>query len=284
LTAFRVPSSQTRLLLAGLALSPAWAQQPPAPVPGIQDDSFLIEEAYNQEPYVVQHISSFTRSWRNGDFAAAFTQEWPVPEHARHQLSYTLTGLGAGSGAGWGDTLLNYRYQVRGGAEARVSFSPRISLLLPTGQSELERGFGGPGFQGNLPVSIVHGSRLVTHWNAGATVICPGRNRRGERATLTGYNLGQSFVYLAHPRFNVLLETVWSGSEMVASPRQTQRTHSLLVSPGVRWAYNFASGLQIVPGVAFPVGVGPSAGERAVLLYLSFEHRFGKGGHGHSSR
>ena len=73
-------------------------------------------------------------------------------------------------------------------------------------------------------------------------------------------------IYLAHPRFNLMLETLWTGGQ----------SHSLLLSPGVRWAYNFPSGLQIVPGIAFPLGVGPSSGERGVFLYLSFEHPFGK--------
>jgi len=57
---------------------------------------------------------------------------------------------------------------------------------------------------------------------------------------------------------------------------QTQWTNSLLHSPGIRWSYNFMNGLQIVPGVGVPLGVGPSAGERAILLYLSFEHPFRK--------
>jgi hypothetical protein len=44
------------------------------------------------------------------------------------------------------------------------------------------------------------------------------------------------------------------------------------LSPGIRWAYNFASGLQIVPGIAFPIGFSANRDQRAVLLYLSFEH------------
>jgi hypothetical protein len=69
-----------------------------------------------------------------------------------------------------------------------------------------------------------------------------------------------------------MLETVWNGTEAVVAPSQTQRSHSLLISPGVRWAHNFKSGLQIVPGIAVPMGVGPSSGERGLILYLSFEH------------
>jgi hypothetical protein len=37
--------------------------------------------------------------------------------------------------------------------------------------------------------------------------------------------------------------------------------------------------LQIVPGLALPIGLGPIAGERGVFAYLSFEHPFGKARH-----
>src|SRR5580765_1491615 len=78
--------------------------------PPIQDNSFLVEEAYNQERGVVQHISTFSRMWNSKDWIYTFTQEWPVPRYPRHQLSYTLVaahaGAFAGSGAGWGDVIL----------------------------------------------------------------------------------------------------------------------------------------------------------------------------------
>ncbi|MGD0014115.1 MAG: transporter [Bryobacteraceae bacterium] len=278
------------LFLAVCLRTPIRAQEhrgaPPAPspvssAPSIQDNSFLIEEAYNQEPYVVQHITSYTRFWNSRDAVASFTQEWPVPEHARHQLSYTLVGVSAGafpgSGFGLGDIALNYRYQVVGGGETRVAFAPRLSVLLPTGQTRLGRGSGGVGVQVDLPLSIVLARQWVTHSNVGTTLIPSARNERGERAAVTGYNLGQSVVFLARPRFNLMLETLWTGSESVVTPGRTQRTHGLLISPGVRWAYNLRGRLQIVPGVAVPLGVGPSAGERGLFFYLSFEHPFGKG-------
>ena len=51
----------------------------------------------------------------------------------------------------------------------------------------------------------------------------------------------------------------------------------MYISPGIRWAYNFKNGLQIVPGIGVPLGVGPSAGETGrALFYLSFEHPFRK--------
>jgi len=98
----------------------------------------------------------------------------------------------------------------------------------------------------------------------------------GDRAFSTGYNLGQSFIWLANPRFNVMLETVFSRAQSVIAPDKTEWSSSVFLSPGVRWAYNFKNGLQIVPGVAAPLGVGPSAGEKGIFLYLSFEHPFRK--------
>ena len=260
---------------------PAKASKPPTKdVPKIQDNSFLVEEAYNQEFGVVQHIQTFQRYWNSKDWTYTFTQEWPVDAAPRHQLSYTLAALHAGderaSGAGFGDVILNYRYQLLGSGAAKVAFAPRFSVLLPTGDYRLGRGAGGTGIQGLLPLSVELNKKLVTHWNIGTTIIPNARNAAGETGTTFGYNLGQSVVWLAHPRFNVLLETVFNRSQQVTAPKTTQWTSDFLMSPGIRWAYNFNNGLQIVPGVAVPFGVGPSSGEKGVFLYLSFEHPYRK--------
>src|SRR6266566_8506226 len=92
------------LFLAGAALAQQDSASPVSAQPRIQDNSFLVEEAYNQNFGVVQHISSFTRFWNSKDWNYTFTQEWPVPRDPRHQLSYTLAALHTsafpGSGAG----------------------------------------------------------------------------------------------------------------------------------------------------------------------------------------
>src|SRR5207249_2279859 len=56
---------------------------------GIQDNSFFIEEAYNQQPGVVQHIFNVPIDFTNGsrEIAPSFTQEWPVFSQT-HQFSY----------------------------------------------------------------------------------------------------------------------------------------------------------------------------------------------------
>src|SRR4051794_28729587 len=122
-----------KLLIAIVALScilAAQVQSGPAP---IADNSFLVEEAYNQEFGVVQHIQSFTRLWDGGEYAYSFTQEWPFDPAPRNQFSYTILGLRGrdGEGFGLGDIALNYRFQVTQTDVA--AFAPRFSVLLPTG-------------------------------------------------------------------------------------------------------------------------------------------------------
>lgn len=246
----------------------------------IQDNSFLVEEAYNQNFGVVQHISSFTRFWNSKDWNYTFTQEWPVPGNARHQLSYSLAAMHAGdfpdSGVGIGDVFFNYRYQLVGGGDTRVAFSPRFTLIFPAGDSTMGRGAGSFGLQTNLPLSVVLSKKLVSHWNGGATFFPRAQDPSGDRSRVSGYNFGQSFIWLAQTRFNFMLETVFTSSQVVVASNRTQWANALFLSPGVRWSYNLRNGLQIVPGIGVPLGLGPSDGEKAIFLYISFEHPFRK--------
>ncbi|MBL8124769.1 MAG: hypothetical protein KIT61_04475 [Pyrinomonadaceae bacterium] len=236
----------------------------------IEDNSFLIEEAYNQEKGVIQYISTF-HVQRNGDLGYSFTNEMPIKVQ-RHQFSYTVNVARVGNFNGFGDTYINYRYQITGlKEEDKIAVAPRISLILPTGNYRRETGTGAVGYQANLPVSVTHSKKIVTHWNAGATYTPRARNPAGDRANIKGFNLGQSTVYLAKPTFNVLFETVWNYNESVIGPQRTAGEYSLLLNPGIRWAHNLKSGLQIVPGISVPIGVGPSGGDRGVFIYLSFE-------------
>ncbi|MBK5256113.1 MAG: transporter [Vicinamibacteria bacterium] len=249
----------------------AQAQEP------IKDNSFFLEEAYNQDRGVVQHINAFSRASGGGGWIYIFTQEWPVPGQ-RHQASFTLPvqriEASPQSRTGVGDLALNYRYQAVGMTGGPVAVSPRLTLLAPTGKYERSLGAGGLGLQASLPVSWELNSRVVTHWNVGLTHTFSARNEDGDKADTNSYALGQSVVWLAVPRVNFMLETVWSRSQSVAGRGAVEAGDSLYISPGIRWSYDFKSGLQIVPGLAFPIGVGPSRGEHSVFLYLSFEHPF----------
>jgi hypothetical protein len=239
----------------------------------IQDNSFLLEEAYNQEAGVVQHINAFARS-SGGNWAYSFTQEWPLGG-IRHQLSYTIPLQHTeDGGTGLGDIALNYRYQLIGNPEARTVMAPRFSVLLPTGDDEFERGTGGVSFQGNIPMTLVLGPRLATHWNAGATVSPSAHNTLGAQATTTSINLGASAIWLLRPTFNLVLEAIWLSTESVVGEGQTDREEFFLLNPGFRFAFNLSGGLQIVPGVAYTIGLSPEELNNAVFVYLSFEHPF----------
>jgi hypothetical protein len=266
------PTMSSLRLAAALAVAAVFASPRLALSGPIQDNSFLIEEAYNQEPGVIQHINTFARS-RGGAWGYSFTEEWPVLGQT-HQASVTFTAVGPeGVSAGVGDLALNYRLQAIGSGDTRVAFAPRLTMLLPTGDSSRGLGSGGAGVQVNLPLSVVLAERLVTHLNVGGTYVPSARDVTGEKGASTTFAGGPSLIWLAHPNFNVMLEAVYTTTG-IALPAGTQRAETFTINPGLRGAINFASGLQIVPGVAVPIGVGPSRGERGLFFYLSFEHPF----------
>jgi hypothetical protein len=267
------------LLVAVIATQGLAANGDPEAIP-IRDNSFLVEEAYNQEPGVVQHIGTYTRLHDSNVWIYTFTQEWPAPG-IKHQLSYTVPlgrppGLPADTSSGIGDVLFNYRYQWLGGGAERVALSPRVSVILPTGEEGAARGSGSTGLQVNLPLSIEVSRRLVSHSNAGVTYTPSAENELEEEADITQYFLGQSFIWLVHPSFNLMLEAFWSDNEEVIGPDRTSRSSSFFINPGFRAAFTFDSGLQIVPGLAIPIGLGSSDGESGLFFYVSFEHPFRK--------
>lgn len=258
------------ILAAALATLPARVNAADRP---IQDNSFLIEEAYNQEAGVIQHISSLTRSMRTGEWVYSFTEEWPVLGQT-HQASITLNFLGLQPGtAGLGDVSLNYRWQAIGDGDSPVALAPRLSLVLPTGDAARGLGSGSPGVQVNLPMSLALSDQFVAHTNIGGTYLPSARAASGAQGALSSFSIGQSLIWLTTRNLNFLVETVYWVSEL-AAPTGVERASALTIAPGIRAALNLPGGLQIVPGVSVPIGVGPSRGERAIFFYLSFEHPF----------
>ncbi|MEO8194573.1 MAG: transporter [Gemmatimonadales bacterium] len=262
-------------LLAVPAMASAQASESTSSssAPPIQDNSFLVEEAYNQEAGVVQHITTFHTRRGSSDFDASFTQEWPF-RTIRHQLSFDIPISRTGSATGIGDVGINYRYQLTGDGDAQLAVAPRITLILPTGDWKRSRGNGAVGVEANLPVSYVLSPLLVTHLNVGASHTPSARNSLGERAGISEWFVAQSVILIASQAIQPMLEAVYSRGREVTGEDATSRTESFLLSPGLRAAFNFASGPQIVPGIAVPLGLGPSKGERGVFFYLSLEHSF----------
>jgi hypothetical protein len=238
----------------------------------IQDNSFLIEEAYNQEDGVVQHISAFQYSKKTRAWIFTFTQEWPVPKQ-KHQLSYTIPVMrtaGDPAETGFGDVALNYRYQLV--MKDHLAVAPRFSVILPSGDYRKGLGKDAYGYQFNLPISVELSETWVTHLNAGATLTPGSREPGGAKADTMAYNAGASLIWLTSETFNVMLEAVVNSFESVMPDGSKQRGSTFFLNPGVRYAVNYPSGLQIVPGIAAPTGIGASHGDYGLFLYLSFEH------------
>lgn len=263
------------LVVAGplSAASTSIASEPLAK--GIQDNSFFVEEAYNQEPGVVQHILNVPINFTNGsrEITPSFTQEWPVFSQT-HQFSYTIPYVFTEDANGLADMRLNYRLQALTEDEQTPAFAPRLSLVLPTGNQDNGLGTGVVGYETNLPFSKIISDRWTLHFNTGMSVFPNTRDHH-----LTNYNLGASAIYAVSRDFNLMLETVAGWNEDIAegelAPEPTvDRATTALVSPGARYAFNLPNDAQLVVGLALPIGLTSDSPDWGMFFYCSFEHQF----------
>ena len=230
----------------------------------ILDNSFLVEEAFNQPAGVFQNIFGFRRSGDVWEFA--FTQEWPVTSQ-KHQLSYTLLALGHSErSTGLGDVVLNYRYQACLEGPGIPAFSPRISLILPTDSS----GDRSLGLVINLPLSKQSGD-LYFHGNAGF-IWLPRARGPAERVSLLTPQVSGSAIYRLRPMFNLMLENVLSFAAVHGELGGTERETIFTFSPGARGGWNLGD-QQLILGAAIPVTFAEET-NTGVLLYLSYELPF----------
>jgi Putative MetA-pathway of phenol degradation len=242
---------------------------------GIQDNSFFIEEAYNQEPGVVQHIFNLPIDFTNGsrEIAPSFTQEWPVFSQT-HQFSYTIPYIFTEDDNGMEDMRLNYRLQALTEDEYTPAFAPRLSLVLPTGDRDKGFGAGVVGYETNLPFSKIVSDRWTLHFNAGMSVFPNVRDNH-----LTNYNLGASAIYAVSRDFNLMLETVAGWNDDIAEgafafEETVDRTTTAIISPAARYAFNLPNDAQLVIGAALPIGLTSDSPDWGMFFYCSFEHSF----------
>lgn len=255
------------LTQSGLAQSATPASEPWA----ITDNSFLVEEAFNQERGIFQNIFTWVRDER-GAWAASFTQEWPVPA-LRHQLSYTLAGAGgAGTDGHFGAVLVNYRFQALEEGARRPAFSPRLSVILPTGD-RVDDG-DRAGLQFNLPLSKQVGD-IYLHANAGATWLHAVASRPDAVGDLTSPTIAGSLIWRARQMLNVMFETVTLFADGVRGDGPHDHETITTLSPGVRGGWNFGD-KQLVIGAAVPFTRRGGDTTAAVLGYCSYELPFRK--------
>lgn len=259
------------ILFLGLALTLA----PSAHAGKIKDNSFLIEEAYNQEAGVAQFINAYQYSDLTKEGTYSFTNELPIHDET-HQFSYVIPvakKAGPPEETGVGDILLNYRYQLIN--NEHLAMAPRLSLILPSGDYKKGLGTGAVGFQFNQAVSITLNEKWTNHWNAGLSFTPEAKNAQGDKASLFGYNFGTSLIYDLTEKTNLLCEFAFSSTEILIGPGQKEDSSAYYVAPGIRTAFEVGKETEIVPGVAALLGAGPSAQahDRGIFAYLSIESK-----------
>jgi hypothetical protein len=244
----------------------------------IEDNSFFVEEAFNQEEGVVQHIFNglyYRRPQKN--MALAFTQEWPLWGRD-HQFSYTFRYdfLSGPPVNGIGDLLVNYRYQVWAD-QAWAAVAPRVSVIVPTGNVERRLGLGVLGWQVNLPISKRLSGKLIAHVNVGLTIFpnVDGTTSVGQSVerTLSWFNIAASMIWLAEDNWNIMLETAGNSYAEIGQDGGVARSTELIVCPAFRYAINLHQ-LQIVPGLGIPLSIVDGETRGGAFIYLSFEHPF----------
>ena len=258
------------LLLPVAAL--AQSTQPPAAPASknapfeILDNSFIVEEAFNQEAGIFQNIFGYTRIARSWELA--FTQEWPVVSQ-KHQLSFTLAGYGGGGLKDFDDVMINYRYQATMEDPGIPAFSPRVSLIIPTGDDS----YRSMGLQVNLPVSKQFGNTYL-HGNAGMTWY-PSAEGITDDVALFSPHVGASAIYRLRPMFNLMFESVVEFPQFPSLAGGTERETVFTVSPGARGGWNIGDH-QLILGAAIPVVITADHSDTGLLLYLSYELPFKK--------
>ena len=184
-----------RMLLAGLmlhrrrSLALRRRKRTRAPLAGLQDNSFLIEEAYNRKP------ASFSTSAACA--ARTAPGRLPTPRSGRSEprriSSPTRVPYLWLHGDGGRGFRRRHAELPLSGADREcepASLRAALQLILPTGDEDRGTGVGSYGYQINLPVSKSCLTALRLHGNAGVTSYFDVHGRQP-----TSYNLGGSIVY-----------------------------------------------------------------------------------------
>lgn len=241
----------------------------------IEDNSFLLEEAFNQEWGVFQFIQKYRTFKHTNGHEYTFENEIPITDKT-HQFSYALgssrpDGINSSSMT---DMILNYRWQPvnRDG----FLLAERFGLIVPTGSVEKGTGNGVYGLEFMQAATMTLSERWMNHWNMGFKVL-PNAEETGinKKRTLTNFSAGSSLIYLLSDSFNLMLEGLLdSGQTINADGSKTTET-SFFINPGMRFDLDLDwDDTQIVPGISFPMELLNSANEQSILVYLSIEPKF----------
>ena len=254
-----------RNLFSGIIaiLSPIATAEP------IEDNSFLMEEAYNQDPGIVQFIQTFQRD-KSGEAFYSLTVEIPAPNKT-HQVSFSVPYSRLQSEKsfvkGLGDVALNYRYQWI--ANDSVLLAPRFTVLTPTGNAEEGLGAGLTGYQTNWAITVLPSPHWAVHMNVGATFYPRVKKDLDKPTDLYGHNSALSVIWRLRDNFNLLTEFVQTSMQEAAGSATTI-SDTVIINPGFRYAIDFEKA-QLVLGASVPTPVLSSQGPASYFAYVSYE-------------
>jgi DtxR family Mn-dependent transcriptional regulator len=256
------------LIVASAAMAHAQNPASPAEPFAITDNSLLVEEAFNQEPGIVQNMVN-VRVGQGGQWETTFTQEWPIFSQ-RHQFAYTVPFTGNDGAHGFGDVQVHYRLQVSTERGARPAIAPRVTVFVPTGAAARGLGRGSPAYQINVPISRQSGN-LYWHWNGGFTH-SPAEEVNGAQWNLFVPHAGVSAIWRARAMLHPMMETLVEWREE-AGGGSTERHTAITMAPGVRVGFN-AGETQTVLAIAMPVERLAGQSTFGLIVYLSHELPF----------
>ncbi len=158
-----------------------------------------------------------------------------------------------------------------------MSIAPRFSAILPTGDWRRGLSYGTTGWQVNLPLSKRISRDFTVHFNAGTTLYPSAKGIEASGTTirqdLWAANQGASLIWLASPRFNLMLEVVAFQQDEFSASGTKIRDHQALLNPGFRYAVNLPKG-HLVVGVTAPLGLNRETPRHGLFMLLVWEAPF----------
>lgn len=236
-----------------------WRNQPMS----IEDNSFLLEEAFNQSPGIIQYTAS--AKFHHGTAALNFEFELPIRGES-HQLSFSIPAKVFQSNTGMEDLVFSYR-PLLSGRQRWLMLTPKISVILPTGNFAHGLGNGTFGLEWNIAMTKRISRKLISHINAGSSYsLCDTQLEILEKRLQSRF-AGMSVIFAVARRFDLLAEVI--AADEVSAPVKSHL--SLIGNPGFRLLLNI-NGFAVVPGMSTPIEILSGRPRLSqVLFYLSIE-------------
>lgn len=257
----------------GLSLTAA-AAPVAAPSSVIEDNSFLLDEAYNQDPGVVQITQVFQILPSTGEWSHSPAIEFPIVTE-NHQITLQFPfSRPMGASLSLNDFALQYQYWL---IHAKYfHLTPRIGAVFPTGNSTIGTGSGTVGAQAGLSTTVNFGDAFAFHTSGNAFLYPGSRATDGVATTTWDASIAASLIWRPLSWLNLLTEGVLTSDQTPLPGGSIGRDLLATVSPGARFSIRLGEHRtwEIVPGVAVPFTwrtSSPGSASISVLGYLSIE-------------